>query len=113
MQQWPAPDGAFREREGAFESVEDRRRADVFGSARQLVAAVRAARGVDQARALQLLEQLADGGGGDVGALGERAGVLQARPVRGQGGQDDRRVVREFADPKHLVYPARAFRGPF
>ena len=106
MPQWPFARRAFGERDGPFQGIENGRGADVFGVARQLVAAVRAARGIHQARAMQLLQQFADGGRRDVGALGQAAGVLQARPVRGQGGQDDGGVVGEFSDPKHGVCPS-------
>ena len=113
MPQWPVPDGAFGEREGPFQRVEDRGGADVFRVARQLVAAMRAARGIHQPRALQLLEQLADRGRRDVRALGQAAGVLQARPVRGQGGQDDRRVVRELCRSEASCGTPGLFSGPF
>ena len=54
--------GALGERDRAFERVEDLRRGDLGGRARQQVAAVQPARGKHQALAVQLLEQLGDRG---------------------------------------------------
>ena len=78
MPQSPLPDGAVGERDRSFEGIQDRRGADLVAGPRQLIAAVQPARGGDQPRPLQLLQQLAHGGRGDVGLLGQAAGGLQA-----------------------------------
>src|SRR4051812_30964483 len=97
--------GAHRtigERDGPLQRVENARGADVVGRTRQLITTTRAARGSDEAGALELFEELAHGGGRDAGAVGEGRRVERARAIAGESRQDHRRVVRQLADSQHF-----------
>ena len=79
-------DGAVGERNGPFERIENGAGADLRGGAGKLIAAAQPARGGHEARALQLLEQLAHSRQGDMRLLRERRRGLHAlgrlRPAR-------------------------------
>ena len=95
------PHRAVGERHRPLERVQNGRGADLRGRAGELVAAVQPARGDHEPGALQLLEELADRGRGNVGLLGERGGGLHARRLPGERGQEHGGVIGEPADAQH------------
>ena len=73
------PARAFREGDRAFDRIDDLGGIDGCGWPRELVAAMRAPHRAHEARVLQLLEELADGGESDARALGDLGGARECR----------------------------------
>jgi hypothetical protein len=97
--------GAFGERQRAFECLQDVRGTDLPRGAREAVAAMQATRGFHQPGALQLLQQLAGRGRGDMAAARHVRRGVQLRGVARQRRQDDGGVIGEFADAQHWGCP--------
>ena len=92
---------ALGDRDRALDRIDDGGRADLLRRAGELVAAVRAAHRGHEARAVEVLQQLADRRQAEARALGHLGRRVAAARRRGEAGQDDRAVIGEFADAKH------------